>query len=274
MLYPERIGVFRNGLETRDERVGESVGNLERNAQQHREDEEDSHLPLLEEQESVQAQRLHQRFPGTSLAHRTARQRVGIERQQQSPHRTGEELHVIGLEAQQIHQPHGADEPDGTEGTDGRESLDGIQPRLFEGRKGHRVGESQGRHIESDTQRIEQKERTERHLTPRFHGIIAGSPHKKGGQQMAHPQQALGRHPAVGNDTQDSRHEKGNDSLHGIKNTDVTTQANACQVRPHRGQIRSPHSKLQEVHYGQSDLNVHRFVSLLCFFSFKYRQYF
>ena len=81
MLYPERIGVFRNGLETRDERVGESVGNLERNAQQHREDEEDSHLPLLEEQESVQAQRLHQRFPGTSLAHRTARQRVGIERQ-------------------------------------------------------------------------------------------------------------------------------------------------------------------------------------------------
>ena len=48
MLHSESAGIFGNTAETADVGVGKSVGNLQGNAQQHGENEENSHFLLLE----------------------------------------------------------------------------------------------------------------------------------------------------------------------------------------------------------------------------------
>ena len=101
MLHAEGIGIFRNGAEARDKRIGKAVGNLQGHAQQHREDEEHRHLAVLEEQKRPQSQCLYQRLlSALRAAHRTFRQRLGIYGQHHAPCRTGKELHVVRLESQ------------------------------------------------------------------------------------------------------------------------------------------------------------------------------
>lgn len=48
MLHSESAGIFGNTAETADVGIGKSVGNLQGNAQQHGENEENSHFLLLE----------------------------------------------------------------------------------------------------------------------------------------------------------------------------------------------------------------------------------
>ena len=80
---------------------------------------------------------------------------------------------------------------------------------------------------------------------------------------MTQSQQALRRNPAVGNNTQYGRHEQRNDTLHGIKYSDMASQTNFSQIGTHRRKISSPHSKLQEVHNDQSNLDIHSFHILV-----------
>ena len=264
MLHAKRIGIFRNGAEAGDKRIGKPVRNLQRHTQQHREDEEHRHLAVLEQQKRLQSQCLHQRLASSlRTAHRTFRQRLGIYSQHHAPHRTRKELHIVRLESQQIYQPHGTDETDGAERTYRRKSLDGVQSRLIQRRIGHRIRQSQRRHVECHTHGVEREQRCKFHLRSRSHGIVARSSHKQGCQQMAQPQQPLRRNPAVGNDTQHSRHKQGHNPLHGVKNSDMSTQSHACQVRTHRSKIGPPHSKLQEVHDNQSQFHIHILIDLL-----------
>ena len=63
MRHAKRVGVFRLCRKTADKRVSVTVGYLQGNAEQHRENEEDGHLALLEEYEGIEAQRLDEALP-------------------------------------------------------------------------------------------------------------------------------------------------------------------------------------------------------------------
>ena len=208
MLHAEGVGIFRYAAEAADVRVGKSVGDLQRHAQQHGEDEEDGHFLLLEQGEGAQAQRFDQRFALSSLACGAGGQSQGIASVHQADDGTGEELSVVVLQAQDVHQPHGADESDGPKDTDRGEVLDGVQSCLIQRRIGYGVRKSQGRHIEGYAQGIEAEERSEFHVLSACHAIVAGESHEDGSHEVAEAQKLLGRYPAVGYDTHNGWHEE------------------------------------------------------------------
>ena len=60
MLDPKGIGIGRYLAEGADEGIGKAIGDLEAHTEEHREDEEECHLPLLEEDKGTQAEGFHQ----------------------------------------------------------------------------------------------------------------------------------------------------------------------------------------------------------------------
>ena len=74
---------------------------------------------------------------------------------------------------------------------------------------------------------------------------------------MAEGKHALRRHVAVGQDAEQRGHEDGDETLHGIEKSDVFAHARRPEVARHRGEVRAPHSELQEVHDDQAKFQVH-----------------
>ena len=60
MVYAKSTGVFRNPTETVEERIGETIRDLQGNTQKHRKDEENSHFLLFEKGERPKSEHIHQ----------------------------------------------------------------------------------------------------------------------------------------------------------------------------------------------------------------------
>lgn len=77
-----------------------------------------------------------------------------------------------------------------------------------------------------------------------LHAYVACAYHKESGKEMADAQKALGWNPAVGHHAKQTRHEERNNTLNGVKRTDVFSQTYFGQIVAHGGQISAPHGKL------------------------------
>ena len=156
MLHAEGIGIFGNGGETADERIGETVGNLEGNAKEHGKDEEKRHFFLLEQEKGFQTHGFGQGFLLTRAStDRAGRQGMGINGQQKPPSGTDKELEMRILKTKEIHNPHRADKTYRPENPDGRKILDRVQPCFIQCIVCHRIGQGQGGHIKGHAEGIE-----------------------------------------------------------------------------------------------------------------------
>ena len=84
---------------------------------------------------------------------------------------------------------------------------------------------------------------------------------------MAIAQEALGGNPAVGHDADDSGHEQGYNPLHGVEKTDFFSKTDFAQISPHRGQIGTPDSELEEVHQDKAELDMFHNGSVVYYYS-------
>ena len=250
-------------LEGSDEGVGVAVRDLQGSAEQHREDEEHGELALLEELERVQAGGLCEglRALGLGLARAVRQgQRIGAEHQREN---AGNEelvegvlvLHAVGT-LHEVHEEHREDETDGAEHADGREGLDRVLSGLLQGIVGHGVGDGDGRHIESDAQRIERIERTELDVRAGLHGIPAGAQHGETGDALAEGEHLLRRNPFVGDDAHEGGHEDGNEALGGEEKPDLRAEAALGQKTSHRGEVGTPRGELQDIHQDKPQADV------------------
>ena len=232
MLNAERALIFGYRAEACDIGVGESVGNLQRHAEEHREDEEYRHAFLLEQLEGVESEGLSHRASAV-VAHRAwwERQRVGTE--EQTHDAAGEELVVVLLIAHQVDKPHHADETDGAECAYRRKHLHGVESGTLESAVGNGVGEREGRHVERHAAGVECEQRCKLRLAAGGHAVVARGNHECGGDDVARAQQLLCRDVAVGEDSHQRRHEERHDALHCVKHSDVFTHSDAEQVGSH-----------------------------------------
>ena len=125
--------------ETFDVSVGEGIGDLQRHAQQHGEDEEDGHLALFEEGEGAQPEQIDDRLAASRPVDRAVRQRERVETQYEAQGRREVELGCTQAHLSEIDDPHGTDESDRAPHADGREVGYGIQSCFFEGVVGDRI---------------------------------------------------------------------------------------------------------------------------------------
>ena len=65
---------------------------------------------------------------------------------------------------------------------------------------------------------------------------------------MADAKKALGRYPSVCYNAHESRHENGNNALHGKKRTDMSGHSSIGEVDTHACKVCAPYSELQEIH--------------------------
>ena len=264
MLHTEGVGIFLYRSETVDERIGKAVGDLQTHTEEHGEDEENRHVLLLEEREGTKPERIHEALLVCTFVDRTFRQCEGVEEQHDAENARSDELVLIVLESHEIHKPHGADETDGSKHADRWEVLHGVHSRFRESIICHGVGECQRWHVESNAQGIEREDRTKLCVLAVRITIPRSAKHEQASQEMAVTQQALSRNPAVGNDTDDGRHEDGNDALHRVEPTNLGAQSDVAKITTHASEISSPHSKLQEVHHNQANFQ-RRTVHILSF---------
>ncbi len=223
MVDEINVGISRIGSKAADKRIGIAVGNLQADTQEHGENEKQRHLLLSEQPESIQSERFADSLFADSGVGRAGRQRKGIATQQHTPHGRNPELRIGMLQLQEVYHPHGNDEPDGAEDSDRRESLDRIQSGLFQRVVGNGIRQCQGRHIESDAERVPREDLRESHIAAHGKADVSHRQHAGGSQKMAIGQQALGLHPAVGHDADQPGHKDRHNTLHRIKPADVVT---------------------------------------------------
>ena len=248
MFHTEGVLILLNSPETGDKRIGKTIGDLEADTEEHREDEENGHGALLEEGESLESKSLDQTCAFLILVDVARRQGESIEEEHDAEQSRGEELVLIGLEAHQVDQPHGADEADGAEDTDGWEVLHRVHPRLGECRECHRVGQGDGRHKERHAQRIEEEQRAKLCARASCIAIITSSAHKYGGNEVAETKEPLCRYPPIGDDTHNGGHENGDNALNGIKPTYLRGQTDIDKIGTHGCQVGTPYCELKVVH--------------------------
>ncbi len=272
-------GEFGGSLEASDEGGGVAVGDLERDAQQHGEDEEEGHLALLEECESLQAEHLGEALlSGVAVGHGTCGQGEGVDCQREAQHGADEELHVgvlearggVGAESQpalggdvgEIDEPHGGDEAHGAPDADGREVANRVVAVARKDGEGHRVGERDGGHVEGDAQRVEREEGGEGEPFGMGISVVPGCEHERSGQCVAQSQQLLGGNVFVGNHAQDGGHEDGDHALYGVEPCDAVAQSGGTQVVAQAGEVGTPHGELEKIHEGQSNFYIHKSLNV------------
>ena len=80
MLHTEGICIGRYLTEGADEGISKAIGDLQADAEEHREDEEERHLTLLEEHESTQAKGFDEALALSLGSRRAVGERQRIER--------------------------------------------------------------------------------------------------------------------------------------------------------------------------------------------------
>ena len=106
MFHDGRIGILGHRSEILDITVAEGIGDLERGAQQHREDEEDGHALLLEEREGAQSQRIDPRLLAHAAVDGACGQRERVDGQHERQRRRDIQLPggEFDLHASDMHQ--------------------------------------------------------------------------------------------------------------------------------------------------------------------------
>ena len=253
VLHGERVRESRVRGEGAEERVRVAVRDLQRGAQEHREDEEDRELRILEQRESLQAESLGETLVLLGLVDRAVRHRKGVAGQHEGQQARRDELRVAVLhrdpaDVQEVGHEHRADEADGAEHPDGREFLHRVH--AFHGHRivGHGVHEGDGGHEEGDAQAVQDEQGGELDRLPGAHAVEAGPGHEDAGQAVAQGEDPLGFHLLVGDDAHQRGHEDGDDPLHGEKPFDLAPEADVAQIAAERGEVGTPDGELQEQH--------------------------
>ena len=167
-----------------------------------------------------------------------------------------------------VHKPHCGNEAHGAKHTDGREIFHRVQTVFFQDGECRRVGKCQSGHIESHTQGVGGDK----------HCLVGGgtslSHHKQSNhsgtcQQMANAQQTLRLNPFICHNAHQCGHENRHDTLNGVEPRDFRAHTCLSKVVAHTCEIRSPNSKLEEIHHNQSKLQILHFG--IMFFKLLYR---
>ena len=261
VLHSERVGQRRIGRKRTQEGIGVAVRNLERSAQQHREDEEHGELAVLEQGEGLQAESVHERCLFPVAVDRAVRHAQGIETEDDGKDTRRKELRIAVLhghavDLQEVGQQHAADETDGAEHADGRELFHRVHALLTKCVVSHGVGQRDGRHEEGQAAAVEDEQRAELDIRSGVHAIHAGGNHEDAGQALAEREHFLRLHPVVGHDAHERRHEDRHDALHRKEPFDMRAQADVAQIASQRREVGSPDGKLQEVHHDQSESDI------------------
>ena len=244
VFHSEGLRISRFGGETADKGIGVAVGNLQGDAEQHGEYEEDGHAALPEQVERVQAEGGCHRFLLFLRADGAGRQRQRIGSEHDAEGGRYEELVLVGHVAENVHEPHRADESDGAEYAYGREVLHGVEACARQAVECHRVAQCERRHVECHAQRVECEEDAHPDFGVGLGTIERGGPHEDAGQQVTERKQPLCGNPAVGHDAHKSGHEDGNDTLYGIEPADVLAQPYVAEVASHRREVGAPYGEL------------------------------
>src|SRR5678809_959927 len=146
MRHAETAGI--GTVEIIKERTTESIGDLERRAKQHREDEKDGHLLTPEQHKGVESKcRDHAAgsmlFRGWALGYREC-----VRTEEERGARTGVQLERGPAPADKIHHPHGGNETDGTPDANRRKCLDDVEATLCKNVVRHGVVERDGWHVD------------------------------------------------------------------------------------------------------------------------------
>ena len=268
---------------------GISVRDLQRHAQQHREEEKEGHLALLKQHEGIQTEALGEGFlPGGGRTVDGARRKAeGIEPEHQAEDSADDQLHVgelrghgdefehlhsvaeFGLNARtaetdEVDEPHGGDKADGAEDTDRREVPDGIESAVFQNREGHGIREGDRRHVEGHAQAVGRKDRADGgRLTGegQFRGLETepgGHQHEDGGCEVRDAEQPLRFDELVGNGSDDRGHEDRDNPLRDIKPGDILSQPHAAEEIADTDKIGSPNGELEKVHDDETRLDSHK----------------
>src|SRR5678816_4687995 len=146
MRHAESPGI--RTVEIIEERTTESIGDLERRAKQHREDEEHGYLLTPEQHKGVESKCRDQAagstlFRGWALGHREC-----VRTEEERGARTDVQLERGSAPADKIHRPHGGSESDGTPDANRRKCLDDVQTTLPQNFVRHGVVERDGWHVD------------------------------------------------------------------------------------------------------------------------------
>ena len=266
MAHDGRVGVLGHRAEVLDITVAEGIGNLKSGAQQHREDEEDRHAFLLEESECAESERVDPRLAFPGMTDRTARQREGVDRENQGEDGRNVQLPIGQFDLyaaylNQIDEPHGGDEADRAPDPDGREVLHGIEFRQVEGIVGHRVREGDGGHVEHDAHQ-------HAGVQGSVGGLRGGCDEEPGADELADAQQLLRGDPAVGDDTHEGRHEERCDTHRSEETADLQPceLKSSAEVGAQRNEPRTPDRVLQEVHDDKTEFDSHNWLIYVLFY--------
>ena len=255
VLHREGVGIFRRLPESIQERRAETVGHLQAHAQEEREDEEHGHARVLEQREGTQPEGVDERLALHVLVDGAVGQGERIDGENESPNGTHKQLLITVFVAREVDDPHREDETDGAEHADRREGLHRVQPGFGQSVVRYGVAQGDGRHEEGHAECIEREQLPETDRATVFHSHVTRQGHEDGGEEMADAQELLRRYPAVGHDTHQCGHEKGDDTLDGEEFPDVGTHADLAEIDAQGTEISSPHRKDEEVHHDKSEFD-------------------
>ena len=248
VLYHEGIGVavFQSRSPSLKVGRGVAVGDMKADTHEHGEEEENGHLTVPEERKSPKSQSIHKAFLPVALADGTGGHRQGIGRHEQAQDARHGKLVGRGLEAQEVHRPHGTDEAHRSPYADGRKGLDGVETGAVQCRKGHGICQSNGGHEEGYAERVEGKEKGEADIAGSRQSVAAGEQHEKSSHEVAEAQQPLGGNPLVGHDAHQCGHEERDEALRTVEPTDVSAHSLTAEIKPHGNEIGTPNGELKE----------------------------
>ena len=261
MCHAKGLGVFLNLPESRNERIGKTIGNLQTHTQQHTEHKEQRHAIVAEERKGMQPQRLIEALMLPLPGHWAVGQEQGGKGHADAQQATEAKLQCRVLNASKVHHPHAYDKAHSPPYTDGRKGFHRIKASALQHTVGHAVAQGNGRHIESNAEHIASEKRGKRER-PRRTGvaIIARGQHHQSCNEMTDTQHPLGGHPAIGNDADESGHAQRCKTLGTVEPAYFTGQTVLGQIGAHAGEISTPDGKLQEEEHCQLDSCFHNLL--------------
>ena len=154
MSHTKCIGIFRHRRKAGNERIGKTIGNLKTHTKHHREKEEQCHLLLFKQRESLQSECFSKRIFSLAATNLTLWQGEAIEEKYDSQYSGSHELHLAGFKIHDVYKPHGYDKANSTENPNWREVLYHVHTGFLQCVESNGIGQCQCGHIESDRQRI------------------------------------------------------------------------------------------------------------------------
>ena len=254
IFHRDRVLELRDIRKVVQERIAIGVGQLQRGAEQHGEEQEHGHIALLEQSETGQSQAIDQGAVLRAEFRRAFGQGERIQAQQQRRARGNVELTGRGFQVQQTGRPQRDDEANRAPHPDRRIVAHHILAVVFQRVVGNRNRQRDGRHVADHVQQHH----------PEHRRRVVDQRNRKqhdGAGNLQQAVQLLGVDPFVGNDAGDRGHEQRGDA-HGRKDRAESGPGPMLVLEPvlaDRDQPRAPDIELEEVHHDQSQFDAHAF---------------